>query len=718
MNANVAILLVAVMMALDGLPLVTAATDNTDVEALHILYSSLNKPRQLSGWKPSGGDPCGESWKGVSCSGTAVVSIQIPGLQLKGTLGYMLSNFLSLKILDVSNNYIHDAIPYQLPPNLTHMNLGGNNFSGNLPYSFSVMISLNYLNVSRNSLSQSVGDFFANLRDLSVLDISFNSLSGVLPHSFGSLSKLSSLYVQNNQLSGEINMISNLSLNKLNIANNHFSGRIPPTIRSIPDLRIEGNSFDYSQVPAPAPAPVPTPARSSNSNRTQSSSRGFDGSTPSKNKSKYRGSSIVGPIIGIVLGSLCISLGAALVVIFCLRSNKRGKGDLKKFSKNSPSSLAHGKDKALNKEVQEVKIGISMASPSTLPPEERAADKTQDRNAQVKRKKVPPINATFYTVATLQNATNSFSQECLVGEGSLGRVYLAEFSNGKAFAVKTLESAAAHTVQEEESFLEAVSNISRLQHSSIVPLLGYCLEHGQRLLVHEFIRNGTLQEILHYADDGGRAFSWNARMKVALGTARALEYLHEVCGPPVVHKNVKSANILLDEELNPYLSDCGLASLIPSTERQNSTRMMDSFGYSAPESAMSGIYTVKSDVYSFGVVMLELLTGRKPLDSSKARLEQSLVRWAAPQLHDIDLLAKMVDPALNGMYPAKSLSRFADVIALCVQAEPEFRPPMSEVAQSLIRLVQRTSLSKRRSGDEFGFTYKTPERDAPADATF
>ncbi|CAA6661410.1 unnamed protein product [Spirodela intermedia] len=679
MNANVAILLVAVMMALDGLPLVTAATDNTDVEALHILYSSLNKPRQLSGWKPSGGDPCGESWKGVSCSGTAVVSIQIPGLQLKGTLGYMLSNFLSLKILDVSNNYIHDAIPYQLPPNLTHMNLGGNNFSGNLPYSFSVMISLNYLNVSRNSLSQSVGDFFANLRDLSVLDISFNSLSGVLPHSFGSLSKLSSLYVQNNQLSGEINMISNLSLNKLNIANNHFSGRIPPTIRSIPDLRIEGNSFDYSQVPAPAPAPC----------------------QPLKNKSKYRRSSIVGPIIGIVLGSLCISLGAALVVIFCLRSNKRGKGDLKKFSKNSPSSLAHGKDKALNKEVQEVKIGISMASPSTLPPEERAADKTQDRNAQVKRKKVPPINATFYTVATLQNATNSFSQECLVGEGSLGRVYLAEFSNGKAFAVKTLESAAAHTVQEEESFLEAVSNISRLQHSSIVPLLGYCLEHGQRLLVHEFIRNGTLQEILHYADDGGRAFSWNARMKVALGTARALEYLHEVCGPPVVHKNVKSANILLDEELNPYLSDCGLASLIPT-----------------PRVCDVRIYTVKSDVYSFGVVMLELLTGRKPLDSSKARLEQSLVRWAAPQLHDIDLLAKMVDPVLNGMYPAKSLSRFADVIALCVQAEPEFRPPMSEVAQSLIRLVQRTSLSKRRSGDEFGFTYKTPERDAPADATF
>lgn len=176
---------------------------------------------------------------------------------------------------------------------------------------------------------------------------------------------------------------------------------------------------------------------------------------------------------------------------------------------------------------------------------------------------------------------------------------LGDGSCVQALAIKKLESAPT-TVQEEESFLEAVASISRLRHSNIVPLLGYCSEHGQRLLVHEFIGNGTLQEMLHNAGDGsgsgsgsGRALPWSARMKVALGTARALEwvtvsrtlrcfsslrltvsggpfcrYLHEVCVPPVVHKNVKSANILLDGELNPYLSDCGLASLIPTTERQ------------------------------------------------------------------------------------------------------------------------------------------------------
>ncbi|XP_010244139.1 PREDICTED: protein STRUBBELIG-RECEPTOR FAMILY 8-like [Nelumbo nucifera] len=693
------------------LPLVRSATDSSDVQALQVLYSSLNSSPLLTGWKSNAGDPCGESWKGVTCQGSSVVAIQISGLGLSGTLGYMLSSLFSLKALDLSGNNIHDSIPYQLPPNLTSLNLANNNLSGNLPYSISTMVSLNYLNLGHNSISQSIGDIFANLQSLSVLDLSFNNFSGNLPNSFGSLSNLSTLYLQNNQLTGSINLLADLPLDNLNVANNHFTGWIPREFTSIPSFIYDGNSFENGPAPPPPPYTSPPPGRSHNHHNHSGSGthspRGSGRRASSDNQNGKKGLA-AGPLIGIILGSILVALCALLALIFCLQKGKNEKGSSARASTGTPV----GTDTVINTELQEEKFR-SMASVTDLKPppaEKMVADRVYGQNGSIKRVK-SPITATPYTVASLQTATNSFSQEYLIGEGSLGRVYRGEFPNGKVLAIKKIDSAAL-SLQEEDNFLEAVSNMSRLRHQNITTLVGYCTEHGQRLLVYEYISNGTLHDMLHFSDDGSKRLTWNARVRVALGTARALEYLHEVCLPSVVHRNFKSANILLDEELNPHLSDCGLAALTPNTERQVSTQMVGSFGYSAPEFAMSGIYTVKSDVHSFGVVMLELLTGRKPLDSSRVRSEQSLVRWATPQLHDIDALAKMVDPALNGMYPAKSLSRFADIIALCVQPEPEFRPPMSEVVQALVRLMQRASVVKRRLSDDSGFIHKMPDYEA------
>ncbi|PHT45799.1 Protein STRUBBELIG-RECEPTOR FAMILY 8 [Capsicum baccatum] len=243
-----------------------------------------------------------------------------------------------------------------------------------------------------------------------------------------------------------------------------------------------------------------------------------------------------------------------------------------------------------------------------------------------------------------------------------------------------------------------VPDISQLDHPNITELVGYCSEDGQHLLVHEFHENGSLHDFLHKMDDDNTRLTWDTRVKIALGTAKALEYLHEACSPSLVHKNIKSENILLDADLNPHLSDSGLANLMADVD-QGLNHNIES-GYGAPEAAISGKCTTKSDVYSFGVVMLELFSGRKPFDRSRPRSEQSLVRWATPQLHDIDALEKMVDPSLTGLYSIKSLSRFADVIALCVQPEPEFRPPMSEVVQALVRLVQRANMSKRLHSDD------------------
>ncbi|KAK6265020.1 hypothetical protein SCA6_020454 [Theobroma cacao] len=683
---------------------VQCTTDSTDVQALQVMYTALNSPAKLTNWKTNGGDPCGESWKGVTCEGSAVVSVDISGLGLSGAMGYLLSDLMSLRTLDLSNNNIHDTIPYQLPPNLTSLNLAGNNLSGNLPYSISTMVTLTYLNLSHNSLSLSVGDLFANLADLGTLDLSFNNFSGDLPNSFSSLSNLSMLYMQNNQLTGSLNVLSGLSLTILNVAKNHFSGWIPQELFSLPTFIYDGNSFANGPAPPPPPYSPPPPRRSHNKHNSGSGARTSPASDGQSSDSDNGPSAQL--IVGIVLGSLLLVVLALLALVFCIHKNKKKVSG----ARASRGSLSVGSNDG-HTEMQEQRVkNVAAVIDLKPPPAEKLTADKMSKNGSLKRMK-SPITATSYTVASLQTATNSFSQEYLIGEGSLGRVYRAEFPNGKTMAIKKIDNAAL-SLQEEDNFLEAVSNMSRLRHPNIVTLAGYCAEHGQRLLVYEYVGNGSLHDMLHFSDDGSKTLSWNARVRVALGTARALEYLHEVCLPSVVHRNFKSANILLDEELNPQLSDCGLAALTPNTERQVSTQMVGSFGYSAPEFALSGLYTVKSDVYSFGVVMLELLTGRKPLDSSRTRSEQSLVRWATPQLHDIDALAKMVDPALNGMYPAKSLSRFADIIALCVQPEPEFRPPMSEVVQALVRLVQRASVVKRRSSDESGFAYKTPDHDA------
>lgn len=701
---------------------VNGDTDQQDVSALTNLYTSLQSPSQLTQWSSSGIDPCGQSWKGVYCSGSAVTEIKLSGLGLTGTLGYQLSSLFSLTTLDLSNNNIQNPFPYQLPPNMTYLNLAGNDLSDPLPYSISKITSLNYLNVSHNSLSGQISDVFGKLFNLSTLDLSFNRFAQDLPSSFSLLSNLSILYVQNNQLTGPIDVLSSLPLTDLNIENNLFTGWIPQDFQSNPKFKTGGNSFSTDPAPPPPPylPPPPSyiPVSVHNASRSppHKSPRSQSSPAHSKHQRSDKTGLTSGAIAGIVIAGILAAIATILgIIFFAWRSPKKGHDEERVTGSASLSPLSAFMVKA-PKESSEQKI---RASPPEImlkpPPSERHkinGDRGLERKSTSKRAK-SPITAITYSIADLQMATNSFSQENLIGEGALGRVYKAELPHGKILAVKKIDSSAL-SVQTDEDFLDAVSNISRLRHANITELEGYCVEHGQRLLVYEYFGNGTLHDILHFADDSGKRLTWNSRVRIALGTARALEYLHEVSSPSVVHRNFKSANILLDDELNPHLSDCGIAALSPSSERQVSTQMLGSFGYSAPEYAMSGIYTVKSDVYSFGVVMLELLTGRKPLDSSRPRSEQSLVRWATPQLHDIDSLAKMVDQALKGIYPAKSLSRFADIIALCVQPEPEFRPPMSEVVQALVRLMQRASLNKRRSSDEPGASYRQLDHD-PSD---
>ncbi|KAI9401734.1 hypothetical protein POPTR_001G161600v4 [Populus trichocarpa] len=666
------------------------------------MFSSMNSPGQLTQWSANGDDPCGQNWKGIACSGSRVTEIKLPGLALSGSLGYQLDSLTAAMNLDLSNNNLAGALPYQLPPNLQRLNLANNKLSGGIPYSISLMRSLTYLNLGHNQLQSQLGDMFGQLTSLSTLDVSFNLLTGDLPESFSSLSSMKSMYLQSNQFTGAIDVLANLPLENLNVANNRFTGWIPSQLNSV-NLQKDGNNWNSG--PAPPPPPGTPPAHKGPSPK----SGGNDSSSGSGAGGGSKKSGIgAGGIAGIIIS---IFLVGGIVAFFLVKRRSRRSSDIEKLDNQPLAPLSSTNDVPEMKSMQtssavNTKIFDTSASINLRPPpidRHKSFDEEEfsPKPVVVKKPVTTPINVTSYSVADLQMATGSFSVDHLLGEGLFGRVYRAEFDDGKVVAVKKLDSATLPSDMSDD-FTEIVASISLLHHPNVTELVGYCSEHGQHLLVYEFHKNGSLHDFLHLSDEYSKPLIWNSRVKIALGTARALEYLHEVCSPSIVHKNIKSANILLDTELNPHLSDSGLASCLPHADQvlnQNAGS-----GYGAPEVAMSGHYTLKSDVYSFGAVMLELLTGRKPFDSSRPRSEQSLVRWATPQLHDIDALSKMVDPELKGLYPVKSLSRFADVIALCVQPEPEFRPPMSEVVQALVRLVQRANMSKRTIGNEQGET--------------
>ncbi|KAG8388453.1 hypothetical protein BUALT_Bualt02G0127400 [Buddleja alternifolia] len=580
-------------------------------------------------------------------------------------MGYQLNSLTAVTNFDISDNKLGNQIPLQLPPNVQRLNLASNGFIASLPPSISQLTSLKYLNVTHNVIEGQVTVLFYSLTALSTLDFSFNNMTGDLPQSFQSLTSMTDMYLQNNQFTGTIDVLGNLPLRNLNIGNNKFTGFIPERLRSI-NLQSNGNSFDSAPTPPPGSPPSDKPG-SLNIGGNRGGGRKKSGSS-------------AGLIAGIIISVLLVLAIVAFVIIMKRRNRKSSK-EIEKLDNTHFAPKVKEIKSVENSSTTSTEAVLNLKHPVDHHKEENS---TSPKPIVLSKKtKKAQINAKSFSVAELQIATDSFSVENFIGEGSIGSVYRAHMDDGEVLAVKKLNSS---SVSIAEDFLGTVSNISMLHHPNVTELVGYCCEHGQYLLVYKFHKNGSLDEFLQLSDE---PLTWNDRVKIAIGAARALEYLHEVCSPSITHKKFKSANVLLDSELNPHLTDCGLASLVHEPDQAS--------GYVAPEVAMSGQYTIKSDVYSFGVVMLELLTGRTPIDGSRPRSEQSLVRWATPQLHDIDALTKMVDPVLDGLYPIKSVSRFADVIALCVQPEPEFRPPMSEVVQALVRLV-RLAQSKRTFG--------------------
>ncbi|XP_077240532.1 serine/threonine-protein kinase PBL27-like [Tasmannia lanceolata] len=325
-----------------------------------------------------------------------------------------------------------------------------------------------------------------------------------------------------------------------------------------------------------------------------------------------------------------------------------------------------------------------------------SSDKSKSRGGSDSKKEtsVPKdgptahIAAQTFTFRELASATKNFRQECLLGEGGFGRVYKGRLeSTGQVVAVKQLDR---NGLQGNREFLVEVLMLSLLHHPNLVNLIGYCADGDQRLLVYEFMPLGSLEDHLHDIPPDKEALDWNTRMKIAAGAAKGLEYLHDKANPPVIYRDFKSSNILLDEGFHPKLSDFGLAKLGPVGDKTHvSTRVMGTYGYCAPEYAMTGQLTLKSDVYSFGVVFLELITGRKAIDNNRAAGEHNLVAWARPLFKDRRKFPKMADPLLQGRYPMRGLYQALAVAAMCLQEQATTRPLIGDVVTALSYLASQ-----------------------------
>ncbi|GMJ14364.1 cysteine-rich RLK (RECEPTOR-like protein kinase) 25 [Hibiscus trionum] len=284
-----------------------------------------------------------------------------------------------------------------------------------------------------------------------------------------------------------------------------------------------------------------------------------------------------------------------------------------------------------------------------------------------------------FDLATIHHATNKFSWENKLGEGGFGPVYKGKLPNGEEIAVKRLSMISSQGLEE---FKNEVKLIVKLQHKNLVRLLGYCLEGDEKLLVYEFMANASLDRFLFDSEKCKAVLDWEKRSNIIIGTARGLQYLHEDSRLKIIHRDLKASNVLLDDDMNPKISDFGTARIFGGNQIEaNTERVVGTYGYMAPEYALEGLFSNKSDVYSFGILMLEILSGKRNRgfyqESGQILVTHAWMKWNESKGHEL------IDPSIVDGCPVSEILRWIHIALLCAQDDPAVRPTMSSVVLML-----------------------------------
>lgn len=605
---------------------------NSDKQALLAFASSVPHGRKLN-WDVS--SPVCNSWFGITCNsnGTRVISIRLPGVGLIGSIPEnTIGKLDALTILSLRSNYLTGTLPSDIPsiPSIQFLFLQYNNFSGPFP----------------DSLSPK----------LVALDISSNSFSGNIPTSVKTLRRLTWLNLQSNSFSGAIPDIDLPRLKLLNLSNNNLNGSIPHALQTYPRSSFMGNSLlcglplsncsSVSISPAPTPSETNQPLSPSNTTVHESASAKKFG---------------IGSILALAIGGFAfICLLVVVFSVFCLKRRKSEKTSADK----GKSSLTV---KALN------------------PKDFSSAVQDAEKN---KLKFFEDCNYTF----NLEDLLRASAE--VLGKGSYGTTYKAVLEDGTAvleLVVRRLREVAV-SKKEFEQQMEIVGKVGHNPH--VVSLRAYYYSKDEKLLVYNYMPGGSLFNLLHGNRGEGRTpFDWDSRMKIMLGTAKGVAFIHSEGGPKFTHGNIKSTNVLITEDLDGCLTDVGLASMMnfPMTKSRAT-------GYRAPEVTEAKKITHKSDVYSFGVLLLELLTGKTPLHYPGYDDVVDLPRWVRSVVHE-EWTAEVFDlELLKGRYVEEEMVQMLQIALACVVRVPDMRPTMDQVVQ-MIEEVRQPELKNRTSSE-------------------
>lgn len=285
----------------------------------------------------------------------------------------------------------------------------------------------------------------------------------------------------------------------------------------------------------------------------------------------------------------------------------------------------------------------------------------------------------IFSLKELHSATNNFNYDNKLGEGGFGSVYWGQLWDGSQIAVKRLK---VWSNKAEMEFAVEVEILARVRHKNLLSLRGYCAEGQERLIVYDYMPNLSLLSHLHGQHSAECLLDWNRRMNIAIGSAEGIVYLHHLATPHIIHRDIKASNVLLNSDFEAQVADFGFARLIPDGATHVTTRVKGTLGYLAPEYAMLGKASESCDVYSFGILLLELASGKKPIEKLSSTMKRTISDWALPLACERKF-SEVADPRLNGKFDEEEMKRLVLVALVCAHSRPEKRPTMLEVVELL-----------------------------------